>query len=77
MARVKVSEENYSFQRIEEKCIDCGQCLNTCKKLNNIAPDDCINCGQCILTCPVGALVPKYNYKEGFRYHSDFESLLK
>lgn len=76
MAKVKVDEENFSFQRIEEKCIDCGQCLNTCKKLNNLVPDDCINCGQCILTCPVGALVPKYNYKEVMANINDEEKIV-
>lgn len=64
MARVKITEDNASLQRIEEKCIDCGQCLETCKSKNNLVKEDCINCGQCILTCPMGALVPKYNYKE-------------
>ena len=64
MAKVKVSEDNPSLQRILEKCIDCGQCLETCKSKNRLAEEDCINCGQCIMTCPMGALVPKYNYKE-------------
>lgn len=64
MTKVKISEDNVSLQRIEEKCIDCGQCLETCKSKNNLVPEDCIHCGQCIMTCPMGALVPKYNYKE-------------
>ncbi len=64
MAKVKVDEKNNSLQRINEKCIDCGQCLATCEKLNHLNAEDCINCGQCILTCPMGALVPKYDYKE-------------
>ena len=64
MAKVKISEDNESLQRIIEKCIDCGQCLETCKSKNHLVNEDCINCGQCIMTCPMGALVPKYNYKE-------------
>lgn len=76
MAKVKVDEENPSFQRINEKCIDCGQCLATCKKLNNLNLDDCIHCGQCILTCPVGALVPKYNYKEILANINDEEKIV-
>lgn len=68
--RVVISEDNKSIMRILERCVNCGQCLNTCKNINNIN-DDCINCGQCILTCPMGAIVPKYNYKEVFKYISD------
>lgn len=64
MAKVKIDKESVSIQRIEEKCIDCGQCLETCKSKNNLIEEDCIHCGQCIMTCPMGALVPKYNYKE-------------
>lgn len=64
MSKVKIEEDNLSLQRITSRCIDCGQCLATCTKLNHLNKEDCINCGQCILTCPVGALVPKYNYKE-------------
>lgn len=64
MAKVVIREDNVSLQRINEKCIDCGQCLETCKSKNHLVGEDCINCGQCIMTCPMGALVPKYNYKE-------------
>ena len=76
MARVKVDKENNSLQRIEEKCINCGACLNTCQKYNHLQKDDCINCGQCILTCPVGALVPKYNYKEVMANIHDEEKIV-
>lgn len=65
--RVVISEDNKSIMRISERCVNCGQCLNTCKNINNINKD-CINCGQCILTCPMGALVPKYDYKKVFEY---------
>lgn len=76
MAKVKISEDNLSIQRINEKCIDCGQCLATCEKLNHLAPEDCINCGQCILTCPMGALVPKYSYKEVLANIHDEEKIV-
>ncbi len=76
MKKVKVLESNYSLQRIEEKCIDCGACLDTCKKLNNLADGDCLNCGQCILTCPVGALQPKFNYKEVLANIHDEEKIV-
>lgn len=75
MAKVKISEDNTSLQRINEKCIDCGQCLETCKSKNHLVNDDCINCGQCIITCPMGALVPKYNYKEIFANIHDEEKI--
>lgn len=68
--KVKISKNNPSIQRIPEKCIDCGVCLNTC---NNLIGFDrtyeppfepyCINCGQCVLACPMGALTEKYDYK--------------
>jgi ferredoxin hydrogenase len=76
MARVKVDENSYSLQRIEERCINCGQCLATCQKQNNLDQDDCINCGACILTCPVGALQPKFNYKEVLANIHDEEKIV-
>ena len=76
MAKVKISEENKSLQRIDEKCIDCGQCYETCKSKNHLVNDDCINCGQCILTCPMGALVPKYHYREVLANINDEESIV-
>ncbi len=64
MGRVTINKDNKSIQRIEEKCINCGMCQETCANKNNLDCDTCINCGACIMTCPVGAIVPKYNYKE-------------
>ena len=71
MNRVVVDINNVSLSRIEEKCINCGMCLKTCKNINNFECIDCINCGQCILTCPSGALVPKYNYRQVLNYIND------
>lgn len=68
--RVSIDENNKSIMRILERCVNCGQCLNTCKNINNLN-DDCINCGQCILTCPMGAIVPRYTYKEVLKYLED------
>ena len=69
--RVKISEDNPAIYRINEKCINCGQCKDTCENKVGIKYDVdkasdviCINCGQCVLGCPAGALVPKYNYKD-------------
>lgn len=75
MTKVIIGEDNASLQRISEKCIDCGQCLETCKSKNHLVSEDCINCGQCIMTCPMGALVPKYNYKEVFANICDEEKI--
>ena len=76
MTKVLIEENNYSIQRIEEKCCDCGVCFNTCQKLNDILKNDCLNCGQCILTCPMGALAPKYNYKEVMANINDEEKIV-
>lgn len=75
MTRVYVDKNNHSLQRIEERCLNCGQCLNTCQKYNNLKKDDCLNCGRCIMTCPVGALTPIYNYKEVLANINDEESI--
>lgn len=75
MNKVNISKDNVCIYRIEEKCINCGMCLKTCKSINNIN-DDCINCGQCILTCPSGALVPKYDYKKVLNYINDTDKIV-
>lgn len=69
--RVRISESNHCISRVNEKCINCGQCKKTCENTVNISYDlnkcsepICIGCGQCILNCPTGAIVPKYSYKE-------------
>lgn len=69
--RVKISEYNPGIMRINEKCINCGQCKKTCEKIVGLSYDlnvckepICLSCGQCILHCPSGALVPKYSYGE-------------
>lgn len=76
--RVWISEDNPSIARIEEKCIHCGMCKNTCRNITEIMYDKakvsapiCVHCGQCILTCPTGALVPKYDYKKVLNYLKD------
>ena len=70
MNRVEVKEDNLCLNRIEEKCINCGMCLKTCKSINGFE-NDCINCGQCILTCPSGALTPKYDYQKVLNFIND------
>lgn len=75
MNKVNISKDNKCIYRIEEKCLNCGMCLKTCKSINNIN-NDCINCGQCILTCPSGALVPKFDYKRVLNYINDTDYIV-
>lgn len=60
---IYIAKDNPAIERIEEKCIDCGICTNTCRQRENIENTSnksiCINCGQCVQTCPTGAIVPK------------------
>lgn len=60
---IYIAKDNLAIERIEEKCIDCGICTNTCRQRENIENTStkslCINCGQCVQTCPVGAIIPK------------------
>lgn len=79
---VRIDEDNISIKRIKEKCINCGRCKNICRDVVGINYDEkckkavCINCGQCILNCPVGALVPKYDYKKVLDYLHDTEKIV-
>lgn len=68
---IQISTYNPSIMRINEKCINCGQCKRTCEDVQNIRYNlnicknpICVGCGQCILNCPTGALVPKYSYRD-------------
>ena len=51
--------------KIDEKCISCGACADTCpcgaisqgETQYVIDAETCISCGACAGTCPVGAPV--------------------
>ena len=79
---VRIDEDNESIKRIKERCINCGRCKTICHDEIGINYNDkckkavCINCGQCILNCPVGALVPKYDYKKVLNYLHDTDKIL-
>ena len=79
---VRIDEDNPSIKRIKERCINCGRCKTICRDVVGINYDEkckeavCINCGQCILNCPVGALVPKYDYKRVLDYLHDTDKIV-
>lgn len=60
---IVISEDNVSIERIKDKCINCGLCIQTCTKKEGMTFDKnselCVNCGQCIQACPVSSLIPK------------------
>lgn len=70
--RVPIEKDNVSIQRIEDKCVKCGQCRDVCRdyitvlghydleKTKDVAV--CINCGQCANVCPVESIVETYEF---------------
>lgn len=80
--RVRVDDDNPSIQRIEERCINCGNCMRICEEvvgINHEIEEDCpicINCGQCIMNCPVGALLAKYDYKKVLNIIHDTDKIV-
>ncbi len=80
---IPISINNPGIMRIEERCIKCGRCRTICQEQVGIKYDFskakrevCLSCGQCILNCPVGALVPRFNYKKVFDYLYDTEKIV-
>lgn len=70
---VDINPNNKALFCIQNKCVNCGMCLNKCKQsagacgFYDIADTKnnhqiCIGCGQCILVCPTGALVEKRHW---------------
>ena len=65
--RVAIEKDNPSILRIEEKCIQCGQCARVCNAMMSVnnyydlekTGDNavCVHCGQCIKVCPQNAIV--------------------
>ncbi len=60
---VQISDNNLGIERDNAKCIDCGQCKETCMERTGLDfgsdTEKCLSCGQCVLTCPTGALKVK------------------
>ena len=41
----------------EDKCVDCGMCIQTCKMdIKHVGDHECINCGECVSVCPTQAI---------------------
>lgn len=66
-----IGDNNRIISKIEDKCINCGQCKKTCENVANLEYDlnkckkpICTSCGACVLNCPTNALVFKQNFKE-------------
>ncbi len=81
--RVRVAEDNPSIQRIEARCINCGNCMRICEEVvginHEMEREDwpiCINCGQCVMNCPVGALLTKYDYKKVLNIIHDTDKIV-
>lgn len=80
---IPISDSNPGIVRIEERCIKCGRCRTICQEqvgvlysFSKAKREVCLSCGQCILNCPVGALVPRFNYKKVFDYLYDTEKVV-
>lgn len=82
--RVIIEEDNPSIERIEEKCIKCGQCSIVCSNylsVNNNYDYNitnkavCVNCGQCIKVCPMDSIVVKKEYQEIERLMQDKDKI--
>ncbi len=41
----------------DDKCVDCGLCLKTCKvDIRKVGDHECIQCGECVSVCPTKAI---------------------
>ncbi len=77
---IKISKDNPSIEKIDEKCIDCGMCTKICFERENIKDicngDLCVNCGQCITFCPTNALIPKIDKDKFYKAKEDKKILV-
>ena len=68
---ILLSDDNYSIEKNNDKCINCGQCKKVCENIANLTYDlnicnnpICTGCGQCVLSCPTKALSIKSEYRK-------------
>ena len=68
---IDISKENKARGKIDDKCINCGQCKKTCENIANLKYNlnickkpICTLCGQCVLNCPNNALYFKEDSKD-------------
>ena len=84
--RVAIEPDNPSIQRLEFKCIKCGNCKTVCTDYIGVcgtydlkATGDkpiCINCGQCANMCPVDSITEKVEAYQVMAEIRDTEKLL-
>ena len=63
-----VAKSNFVVEKLEDKCTDCGECVDRCQVNAFELTDDstvvlkeerCIGCGVCVIKCPSEALTMK------------------
>lgn len=78
--RVPIDLDNPSIMRDDQKCILCGQCLETCQNIESVygyyslpIVDEtiCINCGQCSMSCPTEAISERDDTDKVFKALDD------
>ena len=68
---VIIPDDSNSLIKEQDKCIQCGYCMNVCRNEITVArmfdidkaiKPICVNCGQCANMCPTEAIREKFDY---------------